>query len=85
MSGKKSLIAISTAVVLGVWGAASAAQAGTDQDEYQSGGYRVGPLGQVFGSPSEWGARGAPEGGYAYGFAAPTRTHQPAHRHTHAR
>ncbi|HEX8811799.1 MAG TPA: hypothetical protein VF742_07380 [Terracidiphilus sp.] len=47
---KKTLIAIA-AVALGIAGAASSAQAGNDRDEYDHGGFKIGPLGQSFGSP----------------------------------
>jgi hypothetical protein len=70
MSGNKSLIALSAALALGVLGATSAAQASDHEDE--TGGFRIGPLGQLMGTPSQWGARGAPRSAYAYGFALPT-------------
>jgi hypothetical protein len=73
MSGKKTLIALSAALALGILGAASAAQA--SDHENQSGGFKIGPLGQLMGTPAEWGASGAPRGAYAYGFVSPT--HEP--------
>jgi hypothetical protein len=73
MSGKRNLLALGVAIALGVAGAASSAQAGSERDDVDSGGYRIGPLGQVFGGSSDW--RGAPQGGYAYGFASPVHTH----------
>ena len=49
MSGSKFFTTLSVAVVLGVVGVASAS-AGSDRDD--AGGIKIGPLGQVFGSPS---------------------------------
>jgi hypothetical protein len=49
MSRKKMLITIA-AVVLGIAGAVSSAQAGA-QDDGERGGIKLGPLGQTFGAP----------------------------------
>lgn len=55
-------MAISAFIVFGV---ASAAQAGSKDDEPpSSGGYRIGPLGQPMGGPYAW--RGRPSSIYAY-------------------
>jgi hypothetical protein len=70
MSDKRTLIALSTAIALGILGA-SAAMA-SERDE--TGGFRIGPLGQVMGTPSEWGAKGAPAGASAYGLVHRRRT-----------
>ena len=59
----KTTIVLATAVLLAV---ASAAQAGSDRDREQRGGYHIGPLGQWFGGP----AYAYPYGAYAtYGYA----------------
>ena len=51
MNQKKMLIVVA-AVALGIAGAVSSAQAGS-QDDGERGGIKIGPLGQVFGgSPS---------------------------------
>jgi hypothetical protein len=50
MYTKKTLIALSTAVVIGLLGAGSLAQASDHED--QSGGFKIGPLGQVMGAPA---------------------------------
>ena len=64
MSRKKMLIAM-TAVVLGIAGAVSSAQAGNDKydDGAGQGGIKVGPLGQWFG---------APPAEYTFGYAPQT-------------
>jgi hypothetical protein len=54
MNGSKSITALSVAVVFGVLGAASAALA--SDHENQSGGFRYGPQGQVFGTSYSSGA-----------------------------
>jgi hypothetical protein len=69
MTVKTTLIALSAAVVLGALGTASTAQAGGNSGEY-TGGYRIGPLGQVFGSRR----------GTAFGFYVP-RWHRYYARH----
>jgi hypothetical protein len=65
MRNKKSSIVVFTSIALGLLGA-SLAQA----SERESGGYKIGPLGQVLGAPTEW--RAAPEssGRTAYGFVS---------------
>jgi hypothetical protein len=51
MNRKKMLIVIA-AVALGIAGAVSSAQAGgKDDDGYNQGGIKIGPLGQRFGGP----------------------------------
>jgi hypothetical protein len=51
MNRKKMLIVIA-AVALGIAGAVSSAQAGgKDDDGYNEGGIKIGPLGQRFGGP----------------------------------
>jgi len=47
-----------------IFGAASAALAGSKDDADHSGGARIGPMGQVMGGPSTW--RGRPSSAYAY-------------------
>ena len=68
MSASKSITALSVAVVLGVLGAASAAVA---SDHDQSGGFRYGPQGQVFGA-SLYNAGG---GAYAASKSKPKPIH----------
>ncbi len=46
---KKTMIALSTAVVIALLGAGSLAQASDHED--QSGGFKIGPLGQTMGAP----------------------------------
>ena len=82
MSDKKTLIALSTAIALGILGAASAAMA-SERDE--TGGFRIGPLGQVLGTPSEWGAKGAPAGASAYGLVPADKKHHAGHAQTQTR
>ena len=74
MSNKKTLIALSAALALGIIGA-SAAQASDHED---TGGFRIGPLGQVMGGTSGWGTRSATRGANAYGFFSPSPRHEPA-------
>ncbi len=59
-------LALSAAMILGI---AGAAQASSDH-EHQSGGFRIGPLGQVFG-PSRM---------HRYGYAYEPRWHSYRHR-----
>jgi hypothetical protein len=72
----KTIIALSTAIFLGVLGASSVALAGS-RDDGPSGGFQVGPLGQVLGTPNEWNA-----GRNAYGFVPPVHSKQPVHKKT---
>ena len=65
MTGRMTLIALSAALALGIAGAASSAQAGGNSGEY-TGGFKIGPQGQMFGST----------GGPAFGFAYATRSHR---------
>jgi hypothetical protein len=58
----KTSIAILAAAA--IFGAASAAQAGSKDDADHSGGARIGPMGQALGAPSAW--RGRPSSAYAY-------------------
>jgi hypothetical protein len=83
MRNRKTLIALSTAIVLGVFGASSLAYANDPTDSY--GGFKIGPMGQTMGSPSDWGARGAPAGATAYGFASPSQAQHATHKHTQVR
>ena len=77
MSGKKTLIALSAALALGIIGA-STAQASDHED--QSGGFRIGPLGQIMGAPSGWRTRGS----NAFGFVSPAPYYaHPRSRHYH--
>src|SRR5579862_628868 len=77
---KTALTALSTALILGVLGAGSLALA-SDNDR-DGGGYKIGPLGQVFG---DWNSN-ANAGRNAYGFAPSIQAKQPVHKHTtHAR
>ena len=82
MTRKKTLIALLTAVGLGLVSVASA-QAGTEKDDNDLGGSKVGPLGQPLGGPSTWGARGFPRAALAYGAYAFVPYH--AHKHTRIR
>ena len=74
MNRKKMPICIA-AFALGIAGAVSTAQAGS-QDDGERGGIKVGPLGQTFGAP--------PTGG-AFAFAPPAtrrvRVHDRHNRH----
>src|SRR5437879_10667858 len=74
----KTKIAFAAALMVG---AASAALASDHED--QSGGFKIGPLGQPMGGPSEWGASGAYSGRVAYGFLPRIRT--PASPHAKAK
>jgi len=75
---RKALITLFAVLALGAAGAASSAQAG-DRDDGPAGGYRVGPLGQVFGDSYARGWRDT--GANAYGLVP-----VPAHRgHKHVR
>jgi hypothetical protein len=58
-------LALAAALVLG---AASAAQAGSKDDEGASGGFRVGPLGQEFQGANPAYHRSMRHGGGAYAF-----------------
>jgi hypothetical protein len=73
----KTKIAFAAALMVG---AASAALASDHED--QSGGFKIGPLGQPMGGPSEWGASGAYSGGVAYGFLPHIRTPASPHART---
>jgi hypothetical protein len=78
---KKTVIALLTAVGLGL--VSVAAQAGTEKDDNDLGGSKVGPLGQPLGGPSTWGARGFPRAALDYGAYAFVPYH--AHKHTPTR
>jgi len=71
---KTALTALSTALVLGVLGAGSLAIASDRDDE--TGGYKIGTLGQVLG---DWNGN---QGRNAYGFV-PSHQSRPAHKRTH--
>lgn len=73
MYTRKILIALSTAIVIGVLGAGSLAQANEPTDA--EGGFKIGPLGQVMGAPTSTGAN-------AYGFAPSAPSKQPVQKHT---
>jgi hypothetical protein len=61
---RKTTIAIGLSIFV-VFGVGTAVQAGSrDDDPPSSGGYRIGPLGQVLGGPYAW--RGRPPDVYAY-------------------
>jgi hypothetical protein len=64
MTGKTTLIALSAAIAIGIAGA-SVAQANDNSGDYH-GGFKIGPLGQVMGSPR----------GTAFGFAYAPRSHR---------
>jgi hypothetical protein len=70
---KKMLAA--AAIVLSIAGAASSAQAGSDQSE-DRGGIKIGPMGQVFGAPR---VEVAPS--RAFGQALPHQVRRPARKH----
>ncbi len=78
MNSKKTLIALSTAVVLGLIGTSSLALA--SDHENQSGGFKIGPLGQVMGAPT-WTAP-APGGRDAYAFVPSVQSKQSVHKQT---
>jgi hypothetical protein len=71
---KMILTALSTAIILGAFGAGSVALASERDDT--GGGYRIGPLGQVFGTPT------VSTGQHAYGFVPSVHSKQPAHKKT---
>lgn len=77
---RKALITLFAALALGVAGAVSSAQAG-DRDDGPSGGYRVGPFGQVFGDSYTRGRRDT--GTNAYGLAPVPARH--GHKHVRSR
>jgi hypothetical protein len=76
---KTVLTALSTAILVGVLGASSLALA-SERDE--AGGYKIGPLGQVLGTPSEWSVKGTTAGQNAYGFVPSVHNKQPVRQHT---
>lgn len=86
MTAKKTLIALLAATGVALASAASTAQAGTEKDDGDRGGIKIGPLGQPLGGPSTWGARGFPSAASpyaavpygAYGFV-PNHTRKHAH------
>jgi hypothetical protein len=65
MRTKKSLLALPTAIAFVVLGAATAAQAGSRDDD-ESGGSKIGPLGQVFSGQVDTERN-------SYGFVAPSQ------------
>jgi len=72
---KTVLTALATAILLGALGAGSLALANDNDDR---GGYKIGPLGQVFG---DW--RGNDTAGRnAYGFVPSIHGKQPVQHHT---
>jgi hypothetical protein len=87
MRTKKSLLALSTAIAFVVLGAATAAQAGSRDDD-ESGGSKIGPLGQVFSNgpvQNGWNTYGhsngpVQNGWNTYGYVAPS--HHTTHKHS---
>jgi hypothetical protein len=78
MNSKRTLIAISAALALGVVGAATVAQA-NDSGENNRGGFVV-PGSMVGVNPAyhpAWFGKSATAGN-AYGFSAPSQKHRPA-------
>jgi hypothetical protein len=78
---KKTTLAMSIAIALGVFGSslARANGDGDDHDRYNQWSVTTGPSGQVLG------AQPASKGAYAYGFASPVQAQRPASKHSHAR
>jgi hypothetical protein len=74
MTGKKTLIAVFTALGLALVSVGSV-QANTNS----MGGSKVGPLGQRMGGPSGWGARGFPHAAYRAHAFVPYHAHKHAH------
>ena len=74
MRSNKTLIAISTAIMLGVLGAGSAALANDHED---GGGFKIGAQGQIMGAQTE-SARGA----NAYAFTPSVAGKQTVHKQT---
>lgn len=66
MRSNKTLIALSTAIVLGMLGAGSAALASDRED---GGGFKIGPQGQIMGTQIESG-----RGANAFAFAPSKQT-----------
>jgi|HubBroStandDraft_6_1064221.scaffolds.fasta_scaffold1458361_1 hypothetical protein len=69
----KTAIALSTAIFLSVLGASSMALAGDRDDADYSGGYSVGPQGQLLGTPNATGRN-------AYGFVPAVHSKQLVHK-----
>lgn len=67
----KTTTVLAAAIMLGLGSMASAGDSG----EYH-GGFKVGPMGQTMGTPSEWGVRAAP----LYGYVPPATRH-PTRKH----
>jgi hypothetical protein len=81
MSGRRTSIAISAAIVLGIVGAATAALA-NDSGENDRGGYVV-PGSMVGVNPAYHPDLFGQAGGSAYGYApAPIQTHRPVRART---
>ena len=76
MRNKKTLIALSTAILLIRAGSLALANEPTDT-EY-GGGIKVGPQGQLFSSPQTLG----PNAQAAYGFVVPSQGKHTTHKHT---
>jgi hypothetical protein len=63
----KTMIALATATILAI---ASVAQASSDKDATDVGGFHIGPLGQPMGAPYAWGAAAPWSAAYrSYGYA----------------
>jgi hypothetical protein len=71
----KTIIALSTAILLGVFGASSVALGASDRDD---SGYSAAPLGQTLGTPNEWNSTGR----NAYGLVPSVHSKQPVHKKT---
>jgi hypothetical protein len=82
MKSKDVLIALSTAIALGVFGT-SLSQAASDNEPGEGRSFHIGPTGQVLGTPPAYSYE--PTGTNAYGFAPPARAHHPAPRHNYDR
>ena len=70
----RTMTALTAAAILAI---ASAAQASSDKDASDDGGFHIGPLGQPMGAPNAWGAA-APwyiynnaRGDGSYGYVPP--------------
>jgi hypothetical protein len=86
MNTRNTLLALSTALTLGLLGT-SLAQADADHGGSGEGrAFHVGPTGQILGNSTLWdpdfdNGRSAPASGSAYGYAP----HHPAHKHHRVR
>lgn len=76
MYTKKTFIELATAFLIGLFGIGSLAQA--SDHENQSGGFKIGPLGQVFGAPT-------PAAQFAHAFVPPVATKHRVQKHAPVR